>query len=150
MIRKQTIVSIAAWAGGLVALFGLWLPLNAEPASTQPSATTRPASTDPNLIAMGSWERRFTIPTFVETPRGLEPKTTTSRPAPAATRTLSFRSTRSSSSTGTSGSSRASSSSRSRGYGEEGYSERSSRSSRSERRSERSSRRSSRSSRGGY
>lgn len=62
--------------------------LHAQTATTQPAttrpATTRPAaqtSNDPHWIGPKSWERHFTIPSFVQTSRGLTMKSAATRPA---------------------------------------------------------------------
>lgn len=165
---RMTLQRIAA--GAFIIGIASLTPSPAQPSTTQPAAAERVGS-DPAYIGPKSWQRHFTIPEFVETPKGLTIKGATSRPADALSEPASYWASRSrrteadTSSGGTAGSSSGRSSERSgdmEGYsgrsssrrssrGEGGYSERSSRSSRSERgsrssRSERGSR-SSRSSR---
>ncbi|HOA74879.1 MAG TPA: hypothetical protein PL151_00615 [Phycisphaerae bacterium] len=61
----------------VIALAGL-TPIWADAPTTRPAASV---SDDPNWIGPKSWLRRFTIPPFVSTPRGMDVKVATTRPA---------------------------------------------------------------------
>jgi hypothetical protein len=73
---KSIMISRKLLAGVFVLVLGCLSPMLAQ------SVTTRPADNDdPNWIGPTSWERRFTIPSFVATPKGMTLKTVTTRPA---------------------------------------------------------------------
>lgn len=93
-------------AGAFAVVLGGFVPMLAQSAATQPAAND-----DPNWIGPNSWERRFTIPVFVETPKGMAVKVATTRPASEAPTVTTIRHRRAPTST-TAGST----ASRGRGY----------------------------------
>jgi hypothetical protein len=63
--------------GASILVSGCFIPLFGQPTATQPA----PRSSDPNWIGPRSWERHFTIPTFVATSKGLTKKVVSSQPS---------------------------------------------------------------------
>lgn len=101
MNPMRSVLSLGVLAGILVTCTGADTGNAGSPAS-QPAGSQM---TDANYIGPTSWQRHFTIPKFVNTPRGVDLKMPTSRPADSAERDYyAARSTRSISTDSTSGS----------------------------------------------